>query len=346
MICTNCEAEIPDESKVCPECSSPLTEELTETVEEQPVEVPAEVLEEETPVKKKKRIGLVLAIVGGVLALGTTLAILIFTHVICIKHDYFSATCKYPKTCMYCEKTKGDPLPHSWADATCTKAKTCTDCDETEGEALGHNWEEATCTSAKECKVCSKTEGDPLPHTEGSWKTTKTATLIDYGKESLSCVDCGKVIDTRTTSKKTPKASGTSFNFTDKEFIEWFNDISTITISSVDISDGDLGDNTAYAVTYYDGTMGAVIMNHGDNGKKGNICAMMFWFEEIANSQVIVGLIGEELDSSFIASDAFIKFVYDKAYTGGKITATDLDLGDDIIVMMIAPTLYYEDILV
>lgn len=51
-------------------------------------------------------------------------------------HEWEEATCKEPKTCSECGKTKGEKLEHEWVDATYESPKTCLMCKLTEGEAI------------------------------------------------------------------------------------------------------------------------------------------------------------------------------------------------------------------
>ena len=80
-------------------------------------------------------------------------------------HNWATATCTEPRTCLDCGFVEGEALGHTWTEATCTAPKTCSVCGATEGEALGHTWTEATCTAPKTCSVCGATEGEALGHT-------------------------------------------------------------------------------------------------------------------------------------------------------------------------------------
>ena len=76
--------------------------------------------ENTTPSSKTKWIWIALA------ALFVLFAVLCFTHVICLWHDWRTATCTEPETCIWCGKTRGVPLDHTLAIdpeviATCTE---------------------------------------------------------------------------------------------------------------------------------------------------------------------------------------------------------------------------------
>lgn len=74
-------------------------------------------------------------------------------------HNWKSATCTIPRTCLECGETEGSPLRHQWRDANCSTPKTCTICNEVEGRALGHELEPATYNNPAKCKICRATEG-------------------------------------------------------------------------------------------------------------------------------------------------------------------------------------------
>ena len=45
-----------------------------------------------------------------------------------VDHEYSDATCKVPKTCVYCGVTTGETIDHIYSDATCTTPPTCNMC--------------------------------------------------------------------------------------------------------------------------------------------------------------------------------------------------------------------------
>ena len=147
---------------------------------------------------------------------------------------------------------------HTWTEATCTEPKKCTECSATEGEPLGHDWTDATCTKAKTCNRCGETEGEPLGHKTGSWKVVREATLTDGGKEELRCSECGEVVDTRSTSKKTPEYKGGTFNFKRDEFVEFMLDNMNSKYSIFDSGDTDPLGGHAYGISE-SGTLKAVL---------------------------------------------------------------------------------------
>ena len=105
-----------------------------------------------------------------------------------VSHNYKSATCTLPKTCIDCEGTSGEPLGHSYDPATCTLPKICSTCSSTLGEPLGHSYTAATCTLPKTCVTCSATEGNALGHSYvgATCTTPQTCSVCNYtdGKAS------------------------------------------------------------------------------------------------------------------------------------------------------------------
>lgn len=84
------------------------------------------------------------------------------------------------------------PCSHEWASATCTEPKTCLKCGETEGEPLGHDWAEATCTEAQNCQRCGMTRGDPLGHNVTEWVVDVQPTCTAEGSQHGTCTRCGQ----------------------------------------------------------------------------------------------------------------------------------------------------------
>lgn len=68
-------------------------------------------------------------------------------------HKWEAATCRDPKTCTKCGKTRGEALDHEWEDATCTAPKTCKNCGKTEGGKTDHDWVSSG-GSDKYCTMC------------------------------------------------------------------------------------------------------------------------------------------------------------------------------------------------
>lgn len=88
---------------------------------------------------------------------------LLFTACGC-EHEWVEADCEYPRYCLHCSVTSGEPLGHQWSEANCMQAKTCTVCFATEGEPLEHQWQEADCLTPMICSVCGLSEGGALGH--------------------------------------------------------------------------------------------------------------------------------------------------------------------------------------
>lgn len=106
----------------------------------------------------------------------------------CLSHEWYTASCTAPKTCVKCQKTEGEPLEHTWVDAACETPKTCQVCDAVEGEPLGHTpgeWEQISLDPitlvrerVKHCTVC-----EALVEEE----TETLTTLYEDGKFLLTC---------------------------------------------------------------------------------------------------------------------------------------------------------------
>lgn len=206
-----------------------------------------------------------------------------------------------------------------------------------------HQWEEATCTEPKQCKTCNETDGKPTGHTESEWTLTQEATLVNEGIEKLYCSKCKEVIDNRSVAKKVPQVKNTHFNFTDKELIDWINDISTVYVSYTELGlDGLSSANTSYRVTMSDGEKGAFILNHDDSG---NICAIMVYFDDWQNAAALAIWTGEKIDSDFSSDDAFYPIANDESYTAASMTVMRLNLDVDFEVTVLAPTDFFDSIL-
>lgn len=262
------------------------------------------------------------------------------------QHQWVNADCMFPKTCRICGKAEGEPLGHVWKDATCTTPKTCSLCNKTEGVALGHTWQSATCTEPKTCKICQVTEGSAKGHAEGDWITTKKATLTTTGEETLSCSVCDKLLDSRSVKKKLPKVEDDYFNFTDKELIDWINENSTTSVGYTDIEIfEETSSNTSYRITSSDGETGALLLNHGDNGKDGNIQAIMVHYSDDSYAAALGMWIGYKIDSDFDPDDAAFYVVLDEPYTAADMTLVRLELEEDFEVYLLAPFEFMADYL-
>ena len=199
------------------------------------------------PVKKKKSKTPIIVAAAIVAILLVVAAVLVFTHTICLFHEYSEPTCEEAAICTYCEKEGESALGHAWAEATCTAPKTCTRCQISEGDMLPHTWKAATCVAPKICENCSVAEGEalghewqggscteagtcvrcgieadePVGHIDGEWVTENAATLMNGGTERLICANCDAILDVRIIDAKEPAVNGMSFNFTEEEFVEW-----------------------------------------------------------------------------------------------------------------------------
>ncbi len=61
-------------------------------------------------------------------------------------HDFTTATCTAPRTCIRCSAVRGKANGHKWITADCFTAKHCKVCNITEGSALGHSTDIGRCT--------------------------------------------------------------------------------------------------------------------------------------------------------------------------------------------------------
>lgn len=110
------------------------------------------------------------------------------------QHEWESASCFSPKTCIKCGETEGTVAKHVWTPATCQSPSRCKKCGKTEGVEAEHTWSPATCFVPKTCTKCKKTEGVALGH---SWsKGSSTTPRICYRcneMEPLSLPNSGQV---------------------------------------------------------------------------------------------------------------------------------------------------------
>lgn len=284
-----------------------------------------------------------------------------------LAHEFEEATCTDPKICKLCGKTRGDAKGHDFAEATCTLPQICTVCQAEEGEPLGHKIVvdravKATCTTdglteGKHCRVCNTVIVEQKEivadgHSHGSWKTVTEPTLIKAGEEEKRCTDCDKVLDSRTIEKKKPAAAGMSFNFKDKEFVEWLNAETSLTVGTtelIDSNDSPLedGDNTVYSIKLSSGISGLLILTHEDSKKDNNICTIRTYFgpEGQASAIATAVYLGSCIDSRFSFDAAAEKVGSGGIYSAANITATSLEMDDDFIVGILLPSEFVESLI-
>ena len=106
------------------------------------------------------------------------------------------------------------------------------------------------------------------------------------------------------------------------------NDIANFDVGYTNVNDSS-EKNTMYLVSY-EGETGGLILNHGDNGKDGNVCVIMVYFEDWSTSVVVAAWIGEQIDSDFSGDDSFVPIASGKPYTAADMTLADID---DIIIL-------------
>lgn len=212
--CPECNKDVDDSLKVCPNCGYPFKKSNT---------------------LKKILLPLIAVLV---VVIVIVFIVLIATHVICINHDWKSATCTEPKICKYCGKESGEPLGHEWKDATCTEPKTCILCNKSEGEALGHVGDEEVIII--------------------------NATINKDGQKGKKCSVCGEDYDISSFTLS-PGVDGEHFNFTPDDFEQYMN---TIISNGFRIGNRQVKEDTyMYGLyqygTYKDCTIGAMVDESG-----------------------------------------------------------------------------------
>ena len=210
--CGNCGNSLLPDDKFCGNCGMQLIEAKAMLIQNEtpPINSSPKILESpQTKRNINKKILIPIIAGASTLSIIFLFIFLTFTHIICINHSWNAPTCTEPAQCIYCDKYKNDILGnHKWTDATCISPRTCFWCDLEEGEPLGHQ---------KKTTV------------------TQQPTLVSSGTETVSCSICEEIFDSQAISKKVPKVTGASFNFTDDEFIDWINNKSTAEISHTEI---------------------------------------------------------------------------------------------------------------
>ena len=262
------------------------------------------------------------------------------------RHDWGTPTCLEPAQCHKCDTYKADGGlgNHNYQLATCREPAKCIYCNQYKNDNLGtHQFSEET----GYCYYCGLPRNPCANgHTEGDWVATKKATLTNKGTEELFCKVCNELLDSRTIQKKLPQVVDDYFNFTDDELIDWLNDISTANIYHTDLGIfGKDSSNTSYKIVMSDGETGALLLNHGDNGKNGNVQAIMVYFDNTTTADAMATYIGGKIDTTFDPYDAAYNLVSDKSYTAANMTVFELELDDDFIVTVLAPAKYVEDLL-
>ena len=360
--CVKCGTQLHDDDNYCTKCGTQIINDSVLNKEKVPISTPNISTLETPQTKKKTNQKIIIPIIAWFVSASTIFILIFFVFLVIptCNHEFEDATCIEPAKCIHCDKYKDDILGnHNWIDATCTSPEICSICNTENGEALGHTIiidaaVKPTCsktglTEGSHCEVCNEviihqTDVDKLEHTEGEWEITDEATLTDEGTETMYCLVCGDFIDSRDTDKKVPSVIGSSFNFTDDEFIEWMNDTTNSYVGYSDISDGDMGDNTLYPIEF-DGERGGIILNHGNNGKSGNVCAIMIWYDERATSTAIVAYIGSKINSAFSADESLYPLISGDSYTKGNLTAMLINLDENFTVATIAPSEFFVELL-
>lgn len=289
--CPECNKDVDDSLKVCPNCGYPFKKPNT---------------------LKKIMLPLIVVLVVVILFI-----VLIATHTICINHDWKSATCTEPKICKYCGKESGEPLGHEWKDATCTEPKTCSVCKLTEGETLEHNWKAATCTEPKTCILCNKSEGEALGHVGDEEVIITNATINKDGQKGKKCSVCGDNYDISSFTLA-PGIDGEHFNFTPDDFEQYMNNIISngFRLGNCQVKE----DTYMYGLyqygTYKDCTIGAMVDESG--------CVQLLMLQgsfSVALSAKIASAFDASIDENQFVEDIIFENIVKKngiAYGYGK----------------------------
>lgn len=99
---------------------------------------------------------------------------------------------------LMCVLLSGCCISHEWQAASCAAPKTCVKCQKTKGEVLSHTWVEATCEAAKTCQVCGTTEGEPLGHTPGEWEQISLNPITLERERVKHCTVCEALVEEET----------------------------------------------------------------------------------------------------------------------------------------------------
>lgn len=322
--CPNCGYVLnEDNPKFCSNCGKAFDNDNTESSREQNKQ--SEMIcddykkLEETMVnsEQRKTKKWILMLVFSIAIIAVTIGILIFTHVICIQHDYLPPSCTKPMTCKYCEAEYGNSMGHVWVDATCTEPKHCENCEEIEGNASGH--------------IKSK------------WMTTTEPTLLEAGEEQIICSVCEETLKEREIEKKQPDTSGATFNFTDEELIDWANSWLNGTYKIEGFGAFDLGsDILGYTVETADGENGMLLLKHN---AEEEVSAIMVYFDDFVDRTALALFFGMKIDASFDYDDASLVLAKDNTYFSTSLVAMNVDIEEGFEVALVAPDDYVYQIL-
>lgn len=287
--------------KICPKCGV----QHTDDVEKCPFC--------NTNIKKKtiKKLTIIIPFVA-IYLVGMVIVFLMLTHVICISHDWVNGSCTQAPVCKYCGKT-GD-------------------------EAPGHLWRDATCQVPKTCKTCGVTEGTVLDHTSGEWAIKTPPSLTANGIETLCCTKCDYVLESRTIDKKTPKIEGSSFNFTESEFVSWLNEIVGIEISESDSLEEET--NSTYQISNKNGDSGILMLRHDANNDDGNMGGILIYFSNPLSAITLSARIGAAIDPNFSTEAATIKLSAGGKYSKANMVTFMYEI-DGLNTVVLVPAEYY-----
>ena len=297
MFCKYCGAQISDESVACDHCGSTLV---------QPVEQPQVAAADTNAPKKMSKIAILLWVLGGVVAIGILIVVMITTRILCLSHEYEEATCVDPERCVYCGKVNSKALGHNWSPATCTTPQTCRDCGEIGKGATGHGQTE--------------------------WVVTTKATLMAPGLEEEICAECGDSLSVGVLEQKAVEIYYDAFNFEDQEFIEWLNDKMALHVDNTDLQLDGYGDNTsAYLVTMVDGGKVTMIVFHN---AEGFVNKLYFLGEDTEDGPITAVAVGATLSSAFDTWNGIVSNHYGRTYTAGGMTFYRMTVNGNLVGLL------------
>lgn len=153
---------------------------------------------------------------------------------------------------LMCMLLSGCCLSHEWQTASCTAPKTCVKCQKTEGEPLGHTWIEATCETAKTCQICGVTEGEPLGHTPGEWEQVSLDPITLERVQVKHCAVCEETVEEEAEILTTLYEDG-KFLLTCQQLFDRISRVRYRMKSDCPVS---------FEIANYEGSLGIVAINH------------------------------------------------------------------------------------
>lgn len=183
--CPECEKQVSNEAKRCPNCGYPFSDKKTLFSR-----LDINLSKEKKGGKKaeKRNFNKKILIIFGILIV-FLFALSFITFEVRLKN--VSNGNKDIARKIVSEKHWSCLKEHEWIDATCVSVKHCKLCGIEVGELGGHLWTPATCENPKYCSLCKKTQGKALGHLR-----PKRAEYEKYlCTKGVSCTRCGKLLE-------------------------------------------------------------------------------------------------------------------------------------------------------